>query len=1223
MTPSPRPAWRKRLLVAGVVVAGLALIVSATPLWLTGPRLGRLVEQRLPRTRGHVHVGGGSWSWATVWALVRGQPAPLLFDDVSLTDPDGVLVLRARRVSGALLRGHAPDGLTIQDLRVERGAWVMAETKDRRGIGFLRALELVPASPRTAPAGQTEAPEQGGFRYLHVLGAELVDLDVDFALPGWGLSLRQVHGHGTLALERKDGGPNAFTFAVLDADPRAGGRVSVLDGKWRATLPFSSARITRIAATAEAPDTIALDASQIVTGHSTTALHGAFTGVLPAPGPARKSGIDLAVTMENATDAMQAVVAMRGWTRLKLAGDGATVAMSFAGPLGEPRLDVRALGFDVRYGDAFARAFGFHLDAQLATRQVHLRELGFTSPAGGRLLAKAHLDYGRAAGTVALAHFDAAPYLPPGLRSLAAGTLDGDVEGRVDLDEGTASLNGVALTIVRPPGAAGPCTVRITTARRKGPPEPRGITVLRLGNARLEDGTLALPRITGQLAGGQVTAAGSLTLWDPRRRDWLPSPAFDVSLDVSRLTVERLLGAPLATGQVSFRARARGTFEALTLQARVSPGQRVRILGDDFTLPPAVALSLAAGAITLAPLTLSGAGGERLTARGSVTTDGRLALQARADDVALRPLIAWGTGLQAGDLPIDGRVAVELALAGEATAPAVTGTLAISGTRFRGLPLGEGSLALDTAPGGQLRLRGRVIDGVTLDGILRSGGRSGDRARARLTLARLRLQPFLAAVAERLPAGTTIDGELSGVIEAALSPDGKASLDARFSKVMVTARPRGTREPAGSTATGAVALESTGPVHVATQLATRTLRLEPARFSGQAGDVELSGEWRGETFTGRARGQVNAHALLSFLSPSLRETVTALDGALDVDVQLDGGKGAAPADATAVNGSLAIAAPLRVRLAALPFDVVAPSGRLSLASGGATLEKLVFNVGGATLGAAGRITPGSRGGLRAALELHGALDARLAEPLGQGYLRDARGQIRVRGRVDGPLDHLILRARLDVDGVAFTMMPGANRIGFAAGSVTVEGRAANRSLALSLANVDLRIGDGNQLMVGGDARDPGRLRLSQGGAGALDVDLPVQGHVRALATPVAIIDSAAFGVRLTGTPGRTLRLAGDVFIDAAHVPPSLRRPKKLAQAAPGDKARAMLNATRLDLRVRSKPQAVTVEVAHVPDLHAALDYHLGGTVGAPEVKGSVKPAGVYSAVLFFLARLLN
>ena len=1205
-------------------MAGLLSIVSATPLWLTGPRLGRLVEQRLPRTRGHVHVGGGSWSWATIWALARGQPAPLVFDDVTLTDPDGVQVLRARRISGALLRGHAPEGLTIQDLRVESGAWLMAETKDRHGIGFLRALELLPSPAGAAPGRQAQAPEQGGFRFLHVLGAELVDLDVDFALPGWGLSLRQVHGHGTLALERKDSGPNAFTFAVVDADPRAGGRVSVLDGRWRATLPFSSARIARIAATAAAPDSIALDASQIVTGHSTTALRGAFTGILPAPGPTRKAGIALDVSMENAADAMQVVAALRGWTRLALAGERATVAMSFAGALAEPRIDVRALDFDVTYGDAVARAFGFHLDAQLATRQVHLRELGFTSPAGGRLLAKAHLDYGRVAGTVALAHFDAAPYLPQGLRALAAGTLDGEVEGRVDLDAGTASLNGVALTVARPPTAAGPRTVQLTTARRAGPPPPPGTTVLRLGNVRLQDGSLALPRITGQLAGGQVTAAGTLSLWDPARRAWLTSPAFDLSLDVSRLVIERLLGAPLATGQVSFRARARGTFEALTLQARVPGGQRVRILGDDFTLPPAVALSLAQGAITLAPLTLSGASGERLTARGSVTTDGRLALQARADDIALRPLIAWGTGLPARDVPIDGRVAVELALAGEAATPAVTGTLALSEAQFRGRPLGGGSLTVDTTPAGQLRLRGRVIDGVTLDGELRPGGR-GARAQARLTLARFRLEPFLVPLADRLPAGTTVSGEVSGSIEATLSPDGKAALDARLVNIVLSARPRGTVKRPGSTA---VTLESVGPVHVATHPATRALRLEPARFRGSAGDVELSGEWRGETVAGRARGRVNANAFVPFLAlvPPLHDTITALDGALDVDVQVAGPRGGPTAAATEVEGSVAIAAPLRLRLAALPVDVVAPFGRVTLASGGIIVENFALNVAGAGLGgglsASGRITPGPRGGRRAAIEVRGALDARLVEPLAQGFLRDAEGQLRVTGRVEGALDHLALRARLDVGGIAFTMMPGANRIRFGAGSVTIDARAAPKSLALALGNLDVRIGDGNQLVVGGDARDPGRLRLSPGGD-AVDVDLPVQGHVRALRTPVAIIDTAAFGVRLTGTPGRTLRLAGDVFIDAAHVPPELRRPKKPAPAAPGDRARALLNATRLDLRIRSKPQAVTVEVAHVPDLHAALDYHLGGTVGTPEVKGSVKPAGAYSAVLFFLARLLN
>jgi hypothetical protein len=166
----------------------------------------------------------------------------------------------------------------------------------------------------------------------------------------------------------------------------------------------------------------------------------------------------------------------------------------------------------------------------------------------------------------------------------------------------------------------------------------------------------------------------------------------------------------------------------------------------------------------------------------------------------------------------------------------------------------------------------------------------------------------------------------------------------------------------------------------------------------------------------------------------------------------------------------------------------------------------------------------------------------------------------------------------------------------------------------------VRVADGNQIMIGSPG-DPGRLRLS--GAGLLELDVPAQGRVRALATPVAIIDSATFGVRLTGQPGRSLRLAGDIFIDAAHVPPSLRHPKKPAPAAPGDVARAVLDATRLDLRVRSKPRAVTIEIAHLPDLHAALDYHLGGTVGAPQANGTLKPGGAYSAVAFFLGRLLD
>jgi len=1209
----PRLLRRRLLLLAGGLLSSLLLLLATAPSWLAGPRLGRLVERNLPRTRGHVHVGGGSWGWGTVWALLRHHPAALVFDDVSLTDPDGTVVLRARRISGALLRGHAPEGVTIQDLRVEDGAWRMAEATDRHGIGFLRALELAPSPDGGGEAGARQPA--GGLRYIRVEGAELIDLDVDFDLPGWALSLRRLHGHGWLALERRDRGADLFTFSVLDATAGAGGRLSVLDGRWRNTLPFSAARITRIAATAAAPDTIELDAPEIATGRSLTDVHGSFTGVLPAPGPPRRPGIALRFTMRNAADAAAAVATARGWTpRLAIAGAGATLAMAFDGSLSAPRLQVHAAGFDVRYGDAAARAGRLDLEVLLVTRQFHLRELTFTSPAGGRLLANGHLDDDRAAGTLSFEHFDGAPYLPAGLRQVAAGRWDGDVEAHVDLTAGTAALDRVALTVARPPGTGRPTAVHALTRGLPLPPRTPGDAVLRLGQTRLQHGTLLLPRVTVPVAGGQVTASGAIRLWDPKDRAWLASPAFDLSLDAARVSADQLLGTALVAGRLSLHARSRGTFDSLTLRARLPAGQLVRILGTRFELPRTVALSFEGGTLALAPLTLVGAAGGTVTATGTVTTGGRLALTARVTGLALRPLIAGAAAVATEDVPVDGRLGARLSLTGEAAAPAISGTLTVEGVQLGGRAFSDGALTLTTGPRGELRLHGTLLDGIPLEAVVQRGA-SGARVAATLTLTNLQLAPFLRPFLSRdSPGGsgarasgrgarlplTSLTGEVSGLLSFSLSPGAKPKLEANLSQLAFSA---------GGTTNEALTMRSAGPVHAVVQAGQG--RLEAVRFSGTAGDLRLSGEWRDGRAAVRGQGQVNAAAL----APFVPRDVTSLGGALAVDVRADLGSAGAPT----ATGSVTIAAPLHARLVQLPFDLVASSGRLSMTDHGATVEGLVLEVPGGRLQAGGGV---SLDGPATALSFRGAVGTRVLETFARGYLRDAEGQVRLAGRLDGPLARPVLTMRMNVGGVAFTLMPGANRVRFASGDVAVTGSPWAPALALS--NVDLRVGDGNQLVVGGDPRDPGRLRLGPGGPlDVLQVDLPAQGRVRSLATPVAIIDSAAFGVRLSGVPGRSLRLAGDVFIDAAHVPPGLRRPKKPAPAKPGDTARAVLNATRLDLHIRSKPRAVTVEIAHVPDLHAALDYHLGGTVGAPAVQGSVKPAGFYSAVLLFLARLLD
>src|SRR4029077_15051602 len=91
-----RPRLRKAGRIAAYAGAGLvalaAVIAVGAPIYFSGERFGRLVERVLPEMSGHIHIGGGHWSWATVVALVRSRPAALSFQEIAMTDPEGTEV---------------------------------------------------------------------------------------------------------------------------------------------------------------------------------------------------------------------------------------------------------------------------------------------------------------------------------------------------------------------------------------------------------------------------------------------------------------------------------------------------------------------------------------------------------------------------------------------------------------------------------------------------------------------------------------------------------------------------------------------------------------------------------------------------------------------------------------------------------------------------------------------------------------------------------------------------------------------------------------------------------------------------------------------------------------------------------------------------------------------------------------------------------------------------
>ena len=66
-----------------------------------------------------------------------------------------------------------------------------------------------------------------------------------------------------------------------------------------------------------------------------------------------------------------------------------------------------------------------------------------------------------------------------------------------------------------------------------------------------------------------------------------------------------------------------------------------------------------------------------------------------------------------------------------------------------------------------------------------------------------------------------------------------------------------------------------------------------------------------------------------------------------------------------------------------------------------------------------------------------------------------------------------------------------------------------------------------------------------------------------------------------------------------------------------------LHNPRLDLRVRARDGAVTVELPNAPDVHVDIDARARGTLARPVVTAEARPAGVYSTILMALQRLLQ
>jgi hypothetical protein len=1023
-----RNRLRKAARIAGYAGVGLVVLVAVLavglPIYFRGERFGQLVEHALPETRGHVHVGGGTWSWSTVIALIRGEPGAVSLEDLTITDPEATEVLHIEHASARVEVHRKPTRITIHDLEIKDARWRFARMARENKVGFLAAFEAIPKP------GRKKASKPGPTS-LSIEGARLDAVEVTFDEPTWGLTLRDVHATAGLALKGK-----AFTFEVKDADVRAGGRLRILKEKNGIVLPIEHARLDRVATTADAPDDIRLDASDVATGTSRTSGGGVFTGIYGISPASKTPGIDLKARIDDAPDAINAILANRGLgQRIHVGGKGASVRLHFTQPFDWVAIDAEARGLDLAMHDLDARDIAFHVAAQPQQGRFAVDHLSLASPEGGHMEAEATVDRLRIDAKVTCTRFAARALLPHALRGFAGKSLDGMLHARADLREGDAELVRSTLVLTRAEGENGPPAVALLAgASARVPP---GATVVRLSGARLADGVLRVPRIALGMWGGVFAAEGRIALWDPVERSWLSPARLDLTLQGKGIQIEQLIGSGFARGAISFDARAHGSTEDLTLDLAFRDPRVMTVLGEKVRLPTQAKLRLNGSTIDLGNLPLGGPGESSFVTSGRISLSGRLAL----DVGVVRFPIARLPGISGTSLPVGGSISGGVRIVGEPKAPSLSGQFTLADVTVAKTSLGGGTIEITPERRGAVSARGHLTDAIAVDGRLgpKASGLEGDLT---LTLAKLPLDPFL----PKLPGGLKVGGFVSGTGVAHIAPGQPATAEAKLSELALLLSSTDARGRVGART----------EVHAENEIVLRLrggdgLSLSPARFRSGDAWIELAGETHGDEQQASVRG----HLDLAAAAPFARAWFKAMAGAVELDLSATNSGSAADA---LVTGSVAVAAPLSVTLVALPIEARIPSGRIRVTNNVAETVALPIVVHGEHLPSAAVTKIDGKARLSARLDgasakhnfaAHLALDNLdvYAPLLGRKPVHSAGGIVDVRGDITtGHVDVTRIDLPVTAEAEGLTVTAGAT-IDRAKAAVRLRG--SQRQLALS------------------------------------------------------------------------------------------------------------------------------------------------------------------------------
>jgi autotransporter translocation and assembly factor TamB len=430
------PIRRRILKISGMVLASVlglvGLTVAGAVFFLQGERMGAFVGKVLPEMRGRLEFRSIRWPARLLIDILAKRPTPFVVDGVKFYDPEGTVVLDVPHLDVKLELHQLINGagLFMHDLEVGPNSyWRFGRMKNtKKGIGFLATFDPKHPSPPAPPPPPGAKPEKGFT--VRIFSAQLNGLRVVFDFPHvWGFDLRDVHAPAWLQVE--DG---FCGWEAVGLEARGGGYLTVLDQ----VLPFDSVKVKQVATLREYSDDIFLDLTAGKTGRTTLVGKGFFNGIYAADSV---SAIHMHTEFHDAADALNAVLKPMNLPALHLGGSDATVMADLMGPYESIAITTAITGLDAAY-DQYAvqnlvlrAGMQFDPKSKAAAPNTKLEELSFSPPGGGRFVTKLDLSVPKLRTQLRFDHFTVDSYLPAGLRSLAAGKLNGRLSAAVDFDD--------------------------------------------------------------------------------------------------------------------------------------------------------------------------------------------------------------------------------------------------------------------------------------------------------------------------------------------------------------------------------------------------------------------------------------------------------------------------------------------------------------------------------------------------------------------------------------------------------------------------------------------------------------------------------------------------------------------------------------------------------------------------------------------------------------------